>query len=47
MAGYETKTFSTHDEYMTPKYAWENIKDFIPKDKVIWEPFYGDGKSGD
>jgi hypothetical protein len=31
---------------MTPKYAWENIKDYIPKDKVIWEAFFGDGTSG-
>jgi hypothetical protein len=31
---------------MTPRYAWENIKAIIPKDSVIWEPFYGDGKSG-
>ena len=31
---------------MTPKYAWENIKEYIPKNKVIWEAFYGDGKSG-
>jgi len=46
MAGYETKTFSKHDDYMTPKSAWENIKDFIPRDKVIWECFYGDGQSG-
>lgn len=30
---------------MTPKYAWEDIKDYIPK-KKIWEAFYGDGKSG-
>ena len=30
----------------TPKYAWDWIKDFIPKDKVIWEAFYGDGESG-
>ena len=36
-----------HDDYMTPKYAWENISHLIPKDKQIWEPFYGDGKSGD
>lgn len=47
MAGFHTKTFIKHDDYMTPKYAWENIKDFIPHDKQIWEPFYGDGKSGD
>jgi hypothetical protein len=46
MAGFHTKTFLKHDDYMTPKYAWENIKKFIPKDKVIWEAFYGDGKSG-
>jgi hypothetical protein len=32
---------------MTPKYAWENISDYIPKDKQIWEAFYGDGKSGE
>tara|TARA_R100001015_G_C4633772_1_gene199218 strand:- start:4662 stop:5117 length:456 start_codon:yes stop_codon:yes gene_type:complete len=31
---------------MTPKYAWENIKHLIPKDKIIWEAFYGDGESG-
>ena len=47
MAGFHTKTFLKHDDYMTPKSAWENIKKFIPKDKVIWEAFYGDGKSGE
>jgi hypothetical protein len=31
---------------MTPKSAWEAVKQFIPKNKVIWEPFYGDGRSG-
>ena len=46
MAGFHTKTFTKHDDYMTPKSAWENIKHIIPKDKVIWEAFYGDGKSG-
>jgi len=46
MAGFHTKTFLVFDDYMTPKYAWENIKHFIPKDKTIWEAFYGDGKSG-
>ena len=46
MAGFHTKTFLKHDDYMTPKYAWENIKQYIPKDKVIWESFYGDGESG-
>ena len=46
MAGFHTKTFTIHDDYMTPKYAWENIQHLIPKDKKIWEAFYGDGKSG-
>lgn len=47
MAGFHTKTFIKHDDYMTPLSAWDNIKDYIPKDKVIWEAFYGDGKSGE
>ena len=47
MAGFHTKTFLKHDDYMTPKYAWDNIRHLIPVDKVIWEPFYGDGKSGE
>jgi len=46
MAGFHTKTFTKHDDYMTPKYAWENIKQYIPTDKIIWEAFYGDGSSG-
>lgn len=46
MATFNNKGFIKHDDYMTPKYAWENIKQFIPRDKVIWEAFYGDGKSG-
>ena len=47
MAGFHTKTFLKHDDYMTPKYAWENIQQYIPKNKVIWEAFMGDGKSGE
>lgn len=46
MTTFTNKGFIKHDDYMTPKYAWENIKELIPKDKVIWEAFYGDGKSG-
>ena len=46
MATFGFNHFIKHDDYMTPKYAWENIKDFIPKDKIIYEPFYGDGNSG-
>ena len=45
MAGFNTKTFKKHDDYMTPKHAWEDIKQYIPK-KKIWEAFYGNGASG-
>lgn len=37
---------SKHDDYMTPDYAWDWIRPYIPADKKIWEAFYGDGKSG-
>ena len=44
MAAFD-QNFSNHDDWMTPKSAWEDIKDYIPK-KKIWEAFYGDGESG-
>jgi hypothetical protein len=44
MAGFHTKTFLKHDDYMTPFNAWKSIKDYIPKNAKIWSPFYGDGK---
>tara|TARA_Y100000592_G_C5370966_1_gene268501 strand:+ start:55 stop:567 length:513 start_codon:yes stop_codon:yes gene_type:complete len=48
MASFHTKTFQNHDDYMTPKKPWEDLKNYIPeKFKIIYEPFYGDGKSGD
>jgi hypothetical protein len=34
------------DDYETPLSAWKMIAPYIPKDKVIWEPFYGSGASG-
>ena len=30
---------TTHDEYYTRKTAWEDIQDYIPRNKVIWEAF--------
>jgi hypothetical protein len=45
MDTFSTKNFSKHDEYMTPFSAWKNIEQYIP-DKIIWEAFYGDGRSG-
>ena len=29
--------FKVHNDYYTPKYAWEWINDIIPKDKIVWE----------
>jgi len=46
MATFQCKSFIKHDDYTTPKTAWENIQHLIPKDKIIWEAFYGDGLSG-
>ena len=36
---HDSPKFETNDEYMTRKSAWEDIKEFIPTDKVIWECF--------
>ena len=32
-------TFQTYDDYYTPKVAWEDISQLIPKDLVVWEAF--------
>jgi hypothetical protein len=42
----ELSSLAAHDDYMTPKSAWEDIRQFIPEGKVLWECFYGDGRSG-
>ena len=47
MATYKDYNPSKFDDFMTPYHVWDDIKNYIPKDKVIWEPFYGDGQSGE
>ena len=42
----DCSSFSLDDDYMTAKSSWEDIARFLPRDKVIWECFYGDGRSG-
>lgn len=32
------------DNYSTDQTGWKMIKDYIPKDKKLWAPFYSDGK---
>lgn len=34
------------DDYETPLTAWAMIAPYVPKDKVLWEPFYCRGTSG-
>ena len=43
---FKAKTDAKYDDYMTPNTAWDDIQIFLPKDKIIWEAFYGDGESG-
>lgn len=31
--------FEVHDDYYTPKSAWEQIQNFIPQDYTVWECF--------
>lgn len=46
MANFTHKMYTEMDDYMTPFYVWDNIKQYIKTDLTIWEPFYGDGTSG-
>lgn len=39
------KGMTSDDKYFTPRQAWEDIKAYIPTDKLIWEAFFGDGTS--
>ena len=32
------------DNHSSPKKIWQDIIEYIPKDKKIWSPFYNDGK---
>ena len=43
--GKKDLIFVKDDEYNTPKEVWESIAHLLPKDKILWECFYGDGKS--
>ena len=33
----DSPKFKIHNDYYTPKCAWEKINKLIPKDKVVWE----------
>lgn len=38
-------SYKVDDEYFTPPGAWEQIAKYIPRGKIVWEPFEGDGSS--
>jgi hypothetical protein len=43
MATYSHYSPSKYDDCITPIEIWEEIEEFIPKDKKIWCPFYFNG----
>tara|TARA_R110000823_G_scaffold153490_2_gene284261 strand:+ start:17 stop:517 length:501 start_codon:yes stop_codon:yes gene_type:complete len=47
MATYSHYNPSNYNHFITPNYVWDDIKKYIPRDKVIWEAFYCNGYSGD
>ena len=44
--GKKDIVFAHCDDWNSPKEAFEDIAHLLPTDKIIWEPFYGDGNSG-
>ena len=40
------RDYKGNDDFYTQNSTWDLINKFIPKDKVIYEGFYGDGNSG-
>ena len=43
----KNKNKKTNDEWYSTIDTWKLIEAYIPKDKKIWEAFYGDGSSGE
>jgi hypothetical protein len=42
MANNILKKLKVQNEYYTPNWVWDYLKEFIPKGKVIWECFRND-----
>jgi len=40
------RNYKGNDDFYTQRSTWELIDNFIPKDKIIYEGFWGDGTSG-
>ena len=41
------KDYKGNDEYYTLKETWSLVVPHLPKDKLMWEAFYGTGSSAD
>ena len=39
--------FTLNDDYYTPRQAFEDIIDFVPSKKIVYEPFVGSSRSGE
>jgi len=44
MANYNKCNFRKDDDIPTPLKIWKELEKFIPKDKIIWCPFYFNGE---
>ena len=40
-------SFTLNDNYYTPRQAFEDIIDFVPSNKTVYEPFVGSSRSGE
>ncbi len=38
-------SFKKDDDYETPKYIWEMILKLVPRDKILYDPFYCRGNT--
>ncbi len=47
MSYLNTRRFGKDNDWNTPSCVWEQIIDFIPREKKIWLPFYNDGYAGE
>jgi len=43
----DCSTFQVHDDYVTPPKVWDAVIPYLPRDKIIWMPFYCEGSCGE
>ena len=45
MSIFNKKRWKNDNDYETPTTIYDDIKPFLPKDKIIWMPFYCSGRA--